>query len=121
MTVPLYKAYGELYIYIAKSFISEHDSHELEGWEVSIGPEEGKEAFHLLFYRQLKSVEGIAWCQDHENWEPTGVSAIYGNNWADTCFYQAACILVGVPKWDEEAGQRSPDVITRFIKPIRSW
>ena len=86
MVVPLYKAYGELYIYIAKNFISEHDSHKLEGWEVSIGPEEGKKAFHLLFYQQLKSVEGIAWCQDHENWESTGVSAIYGNNWADTCF-----------------------------------
>ena len=47
-------------MYIAKNFISEHDSHEMEGWEVSIGPEEGKKAFHLLFYRQLKSVEGIA-------------------------------------------------------------
>ena len=61
-------------------------------------PGEGQLSFHLLFGDQLKSVKDITWCQDQDKWEPAGATTTYGNDWADVCLYQAAAILVGIPR-----------------------
>lgn len=54
----------------------------------------------------------ITWCQPLTQWLPAGAVLAYGNNETCEVIYQAAAILVGVPKWGErqiEAAGGGPD------------
>lgn len=43
----------------------------------------------------------IKWCQSFSkpSWEPAGAVIAYGNEATISLFYQAAAILIGIPKW----------------------
>ena len=45
------------------------------------------------------------WCHDLSEWEPAGTALRYGNDISLDSFYQAAAILVGVPKWNTKRAQ----------------
>ena len=44
----------------------------------------------------------ITWCQKLTHWQPAGAAATYGNEPTAQAFYQAAAILVGIPKWSRK-------------------
>ena len=52
-----------------------------------------------LTNQPLYSDKKITWCQNLTHWQPAGAAATYGNEPAAEAFYQAAAILVGLPKW----------------------
>ena len=50
------------------------------------------------------SYKKITWCQKLTHWQPAGAAAtgagiVYGNQPMAEAYYQAASILVGIPKW----------------------
>ena len=51
------------------------------------------------------STTNITWCHDLSKWEPAGTTMRYGNDVSLNSFYQAAAILVGVPKWNTKRAQ----------------
>ena len=51
------------------------------------------------------STTNITWCHNLSKWEPAGTTMRYGNNVTLDLFYQAAAILVGVPKWNTKRAQ----------------
>ena len=54
-----------------------------------------------LFGGGIIKAHMIKWCQSFSksSWEPAGTVVMYGNEAAVGLFYQAAAILIGIPKW----------------------
>ena len=46
-------------------------------------------------------VTKITWCQEFTDWLPAAAYSTYGNEPSCEVLYQAAAILVGIPKWGE--------------------
>ncbi len=54
-----------------------------------------------LFRHKPHHVEYITWCHKSCQWEPAGATMAFGNEATTLVYYQAAAILVGIPKWEE--------------------
>ena len=69
--------------------------------------EEGEKEDDVLtkMFGNTFSTTNITWCHDLSKWEPAGTALRYGNDVSLDSFYQAAAILVGVPKWNTKRAQ----------------
>ena len=67
-----------------------------------VGPSRAYEFYDKLFkdtFGEVYSDERITWCQELTNFQPAATYTTYGNELSCDVVYQAAAILVGVPKW----------------------
>ena len=79
----------------------------------------GIEDFEYLFEVKPCDIGTITWCEKHKIWQPAAATVHYGNNYTCTCFYQAAAILVGIPRWDKDSNSRTvcadKNMIRKFV------
>lgn len=58
--------------------------------------------------KSIKDVGDITWCQEFRHWQPAIAALRFGNECTIDVCYQAAAILVNIPKWNKRKREEMP-------------